>query len=223
MRTSSCRLTPALRVLDFGAGQMDYVKRLRGQGVNILGVEFYLRAGRLLNVPQVHKDIDAICRSLQREGRFDMVVCNSVLNSVDSLQAESDVLTCLAALCKPGGTIVFSGRSRWHVQHKETHNTINTDPDTRYVHFLDEDGFSAMYANGVWRYQKFHDVPEIARLTEYHLGTAYTIYDDDGRPTGHPIKSSGWGVLGCGGRDADGRTLLLARHLQSDRHEQPRL
>ena len=60
------RLRPGLRVLDFGAGQMDYVKRLRSQGVNIVGVEFYLRAGRLLNVPQVQKDIDAVCKSLER-------------------------------------------------------------------------------------------------------------------------------------------------------------
>jgi hypothetical protein len=29
------RLAPGMRILDFGVGQMDYVKRLRGQGVNI--------------------------------------------------------------------------------------------------------------------------------------------------------------------------------------------
>jgi len=188
-------LRPGLRVLDFGAGQMDYVKRLRGQGVDIIGIEFYLRAGRHLNTPQVHRDIDALCQSLAQKGLFDLVVCDSVLNSVDSLQAESDVLTCLAALCRTGGTVVFSGRSRWHVQHKETSHTINTDPDTRYVHFIDQDGFSGMYASGVWRYQKFHDLPEIARLTESHIGREYAVYDSEGRQVQDIVKTAGWGVV----------------------------
>src|SRR2546428_12201254 len=69
-------LRPGIRVLDLGAGQMDYMKRLRGEGVAIMGIEFYLRAGHYLNTPQVHRDIDALCQELRQRGRFDLVICD---------------------------------------------------------------------------------------------------------------------------------------------------
>lgn len=188
------RLTPHMRVLDFGAGQMDYVRRLRGQGVDIRGVEFYLRAGRLLNVPQVQRDIDALCRDLAARGRFDVVVCDSVLNSVDSLQAEADVLTCLAALCRPNGAVIFSGRSADAADFEETQTTKSTTL-TRKVNFLDADGFSAMYANGVWRYQKFHRLPDIERLAHRHFGPRFQVFDSEGRQAKAPLRENGWAVL----------------------------
>jgi ParB family chromosome partitioning protein len=205
------RLDPAhpdhrrgLRLLDFGAGQMDYVRRLQDRahrlGVEALGLEFYRRRGRRLDVPQVHRDITAVCRALAERGRFDLLVCDSVLNSVDSARAEADVLTCLAALCRPGGTVVFSGRSRDSILAKEERQTTNTDPDTRYVHFLDAHGFSAMYANGVWRYQLFHDLAGVRRLAEEHFGGDYAVFTDEGRPAEGPLRGSGWGVVAVNGR-----------------------
>ena len=110
------RLEPGMRVLDFGAGQMDYVKRLQKVGVDILGIEFYLRKGRHLDTQGMQRDVDRLLRSLERGGRFDMVICDSVLNSVDSMEAERDVLTCLGALCRDGGTVIFSGRSRDQIE-----------------------------------------------------------------------------------------------------------
>lgn len=184
------------RVLDFGAGQMDYARTLRRAGVDILPLEFYLRLGQHLNVPQVHRDIDVLCDELAKKGRFDLVVCDSVLNSVDSVEAETDVLTCLAALCRQGGMVIFSGRSRDSVEMKEVRQTINTDPDTRYVHFLDENGLSAMYSHGVWRFQKFHTLSEVRTLTERHFGHRYGVWDSEGTAvTRPPIRVSGWGVV----------------------------
>ena len=105
------RAQPGARVLDFGAGQMDYVKRLRAEGRDIIGLEFYLR-GRHggLDEKQIQADITRVCHELETRGRFDLVICDSVLNSVDSIQAERDVLLTLNALCRPGGLVLFSGR-----------------------------------------------------------------------------------------------------------------
>ena len=196
------------RVLDFGAGQMDYVKFLRKSGVDgkqavdirkqavdIIGVEFYFRRGLHLDTNAAQADITALCYDLSTKGRFDIVICDSVLNSVDSVQAEADVLTCLSALCKPGGLVIFSGRSRDAVERKETQQTTNTDPDTRYVHFFDENGLTAMFSNGVWRYQKFHTLPEIERLTRTHFGDRFRIVDSDNQPAKSPLRASGWGVV----------------------------
>ena len=207
-------LAPGMRVLDFGAGQMDYVRRLQAtrhrHGADVIGVEFYYRTGRRLDVAQVQRDISALCRALETRGRFDLVVCDSVLNSVDSLQAEADVLTCLAALCRPGGTVVFSGRSREAVQYKEERQTTNTDPDTRYVHFLDADGFSAMYANGVWRYQKFHDLPGVSALARDHFGDDFRVFTSEGTPAKAPLRDSGWGVVARNRRDRPAEDCLPA-------------
>jgi ParB family chromosome partitioning protein len=189
------RLKKGLRILDFGAGQMDYVKKLKAQGADIHGVEFYVRKGRLLDTPRAHRDIDALCKDLERRGLFDMVVCDSVLNSVDTLQAESDVLTCLNALCKSGGMVVFSGRTREKMEYREATHTTNTDAVTRYVNFFDEHGFSAMYANGVWRYQKFHTLPEIHQLARSYFGREYRVYTDEGSPAQSLVNCSGWGVV----------------------------
>lgn len=189
------RLRKGLRVLDFGAGQMDYVKRLKGQGVDIHGVEFYVRKGRLLDIPRAHRDIDTLCRDLERRGLYDMVVCDSVLNSVDSLEAEGDVLTCLNAFCKLGGTVIFSGRTREKVEYREVSHTTKTDVATRCVNFFDENGFSAMYANGVWRYQKFHTLPEIHQLARSYFGREYRVYTDEGQAAQSLVNATGWGVV----------------------------
>ena len=187
---------------------MDYVKRLRKVGglgrdkfgerypaVDIVGVEFFLRQGLHLHAAQAQNDVTALCHDLETKGRFDIVICDSVLNSVDSVQAEADVLTCLAAFAKPGGLVIFSGRSRDSVEQKEAQATTNTDPDTRYVHFLDENGLTAMYSNGVWRYQKFHRLPEIETLTRRHFGDRFRVVDSDDRPAKSPLRASGWGVV----------------------------
>ena len=91
--------------------------------------------------------------------------------------------------------MIFSGRSRDSVEQKEAQATTNTDPDTRYVHFLDENGLTAMFSNGVWRYQKFHRLPEIETLTRRHFGDRFRVVDSDDRPAKSPLRASGWGVV----------------------------
>lgn len=143
----------------------------------------------------IQKPDAGLKRELSAKGRFDIVICDSVLNSVDSVQAEADVLTTLSALCKPGGLIIFSGRSRDSIERKEMRQTTNTDPDTRYVHFLDENGLTAMFSQGAWRYQKFHTLLEIEALTRRHFGDRFRVTDSDGRVAKSPLTASGWGVV----------------------------
>ncbi len=102
-----------------------------------------------------------------RAGRpSDAVICDSVLNSVDSLQAERDVVNACSALCKPGGTLFFSGRRVEEFEQQKSFTKITNKVRRRYVEFLDRDGFSGTYKNGVWQFQKYHSKEQALALAE---------------------------------------------------------
>ena len=77
------------RFLDFGAGKCAYAKKYGG-----IPLEFYPNNGYGINVDSGNKMIDGVIFEIVKHGVFDFVVCDSVLNSVDSLQAERAVLDC---------------------------------------------------------------------------------------------------------------------------------
>lgn len=182
------RLTRGMRLLDFGAGQMDYVRHLRRRRFDAIGVEFYRRkpGTMALDLPAVHRDIDRLCSSLRTGGLFDVVVCDSVLNSVDSAGAERDVLTTINALCRPGGTIVFSGRRRAFIEKIEHRLRRCRTSLTRFVYFVDADGVTAMYQRGVWLFQKFHTDARVHELAAEVVGPGCAVR----------TLQSGWGVAG---------------------------
>ena len=190
------RLKKTDRILDFGAGQMDYVKKLRAEGYDIHGLEFYLRTPRSndLDVSRVHRHIDQLCQILKTKGRFDVVICDSVVNSVTSVEAETAVLTTVNAMCRPGGLIVFSGRSRSYTDRLTKQRKANTG-NTRDVWFLDSNGITAMYQRGIWLYQKFHTLADVRALAQRYIGPEFEVIDHDG-PLKSEIKASSWAVVG---------------------------
>ena len=181
------RLRKDIRILDFGAGQKDYVRVLSGEGYNIMGVEFYHRkdGSMELDMQEIHGDITALCESITRDGLFDMVICDSVINSVDSKQSEADVMGSLNSLCKLGGQIIFSGRS-WEFTHKTENNLKTCASMKKHVYFLDDDGFSAMFQRGVWLYQKFHTKQQAHDLGTKYIGPTFEWSN----------KGSGWAIIG---------------------------
>jgi ParB family chromosome partitioning protein len=194
-RTYETRVIPMLkrsmRVLDFGAGQMDYVRLLRRRRYRIQGVEFYLRKpGEMnLDLPAIHRHIDALCDSLRRGGLFDLVVCDSVLNSVDSERAQADVLATVNAFCRPGGTIIFSGRCREFMESTENNLGHCGAAIRKGVSFIDDRGFSAMYQRGVWLFQQFHRRAQAEQLGRRFIGA----------DAQYLRTSSSWSVAGSKG------------------------
>ncbi|MFL6948238.1 MAG: ParB N-terminal domain-containing protein [Xanthobacteraceae bacterium] len=158
---------PSARVLDFGSGQGDYAAALRRRGFNVHDVELFRRAGGKMALDRgaVHRMIDRLCEDLATHGPYDAVVCDCVLNSVDCLEAERAVAVLLNAFTKPGGPLFVSSRPR------ETRDTVDNrtimaeaDSSRRGVEFIDANGFSALYRQGHWFYQKFHDRPGFEAL-----------------------------------------------------------
>ena len=160
----------SVRILDFGSGQGDYAKQLRSQGFDIVDVEFFRRERKrqVIDIKAVHRMIDILLDSISKNGMFDIVVSDFVLNSVDSCKAEESVVTLLNYFCKTDGLIFISGRSIREVQYS-LNSTVRANR-RRGIEFLDDNGFSGFYRKGEWFYQKFHTKEQLIKLAvETHL------------------------------------------------------
>ncbi|MBB4287650.1 ParB N-terminal domain-containing protein [Roseospira goensis] len=170
------QLGPGERLIDFGAGQADYVRRLQGCGHPVVWVEFFPLDGTRLDRPTAHAWCRDALAAWAARGPFDVVVCDSVLNSVDSVAAERDVMVTLNALCRVGGRVHVSGRTRERL-HAMERTTKQANPK-QYLHAgaVDADGFVALYrgdleaAPTAWTFQKFHAASEARGLIETFIG-----------------------------------------------------
>lgn len=142
-------------ILDFGCGKGAYVGVLRSKGYEALGLEFFNQNGRSIDAAAGNRMIDAIVRHLRERGLFGLVVCDSVVNSVDSPEAENAVLTCLNAFSATGRAFV-SGRSLENIRCNMRIRRCCKKRGSVTVGFLDEDGFTAKYRGGSWYFQHFH-------------------------------------------------------------------
>jgi ParB family transcriptional regulator, chromosome partitioning protein len=150
------------RILDFGCGQGDYVRTLKKLDFDIHGVEFFRRKGGKLDISASQKMIDGLILGIKHFGLFDVVVCDFVINSVDSPQAENDVLACVNAFLKPGGTAFFSGRTMDLTA--TAHESTLDSTRRRKVQFLDDHNMSALYRADNWFFQKFHTDEQVHEL-----------------------------------------------------------
>ena len=177
-------------ILDFGAGQRDYAKMLQGKGYNIHTIEFFLRKqGKdIIWMEEIRNDFARIITQLTFKGQYDVVVCDSVLNSVDSLEAQKSVLISLSALCKKGGQIFWSGIP---IKFKEMHiDRKNTFDNKESSAFLDEYGFTGNFRYGEWYFQKYHTRMEAEELNKKYISDRYQLLDRGEPATGEFHGSS---------------------------------
>lgn len=172
-------ITKEMRCLDFGAGQKDYATMLAKKGYKIDAIEFFHRKDHadVIDVAEIRKDCEQMCNTLREHGLYDVVICDSVLNSVDSVEAERAVLTTISALCKPHGVVFWSGIP---LKYAQTRNELDasTEGNHMYVKFFDENNLTANLRNGVWFFQKYHTMADAKRLTADNIGTLTGLYDD---------------------------------------------
>ncbi len=148
-------------ILDFGCGKAAYINML-SKRYDAIGLEFYNNNKKGILVSKGNKMIDDLCDKISINPQFDVVVCDSVLNSVDSVEAENSVMACLNLFCKE--KLFISGRNMERI--KYAMNAKNSKGKTNYLYFIDNDGFTANYREGQWFFQKFHDEEQIRELIE---------------------------------------------------------
>ena len=168
-----------VRVLDFGCGQGDYVDQLTHLGHKMTGVEFFFRVNQDIDTASVHRMIARFCGGLSEHGLYDMTICDSVLNSVVSLEAQSDVLTCLSAFTKRGGPVFVS--SRRHEQIAAAYKSEQYSSSSRTHHFFtDQNGFTANMKAGAWFFQKYHKRDELVALVQKYVGPVTKVMQNYG-------------------------------------------
>jgi ParB family transcriptional regulator, chromosome partitioning protein len=186
-------ITKQMSILDFGAGQKDYAKMLNANGYNIHAIEFFHRKpGKdSIWVDQIRRDFKQIENHLKTKGQYDVVICDSVLNSVNSKEDEKAVLICLSALCKQGGTIFYSGIP---LKFKTNTSDRKNSSDHRGTGlFVDKNGFTGTFRYGEWYFQKYHTLEDIQLLNNLYIGIKYKIFDG-GQPIGKELQKSSFQV-----------------------------
>ncbi len=196
------RENPKARGLDFGSGWGAYAKRLRGQGYEILDVELFRRAaGRnAIDVGAVHRMIDRMEAAVRAHGRFDFIVLDSVLNSIDCAEAEQAVMRTINALARPGAVLFFSGRKRERLDSVARFTKVGGSQRT--VEFPDADGMTALYRAGHWFFQKFHTAEQVAALAaDYGLAIQRHV---------RTASSTSWQVMATKDRDVPLQEAIAA-------------
>lgn len=156
------------RMIDFGAGKFVYVDYLRSKGYKIFGYEPYFKKNNHeIFLAKVINDIDIIRRDIILNKLYDVVILDSVINSITSLDYEKFVLTTCNALMKPNGIIYIGTRSFESVEDRE--KALIATVKGRILEFLDKDNFSATFRQGNWTLQRFHSVASLKCLLEKYF------------------------------------------------------
>ncbi len=161
-------------IIDFGAGKFVYVNYLKSKGYNILGYEPYFKKNNhQILISKVIKDIDNIRRNVILNKLFDIVILDSVINSITSLDYENYVMTTCNALMKSNGTFYMATRSMEKID--ERTRATKTTMKSRIIEFLDKNNFSATFRQGNWTLQRFHTVESLKSLVEKYFNDVKVI------------------------------------------------
>lgn len=150
-------------ILDFGCGKGAYINSLK-KSYRAIGVEFYNNNRSSINVSKGNRQIDDLISYLREKKTFDVVICDSVLNSVDSVEAENSVIACLNLFSIE--KLFISGRPLDSVISK-LRMLKDASSDKRYVEYLDNNNFTGNYRAGNWYFQHFHSKEGAEKLLEY--------------------------------------------------------
>ena len=153
------------RILDFGAGKCAYANLLREKGYNIFAYEpNFQNKKNNIDIKTVVSQIKEIEKDVAENGLYDVVVLDSVFNSVVNNEVEKYVATVCNAFLKPSGTFIAGTRNLEVVESKARFTKNNVK--TRCIEFLDKNNFSATFRGGVWTMQHFHTLDTLKSLLD---------------------------------------------------------
>lgn len=205
---------PEARVLDFGSGAGEMAALKRKRGYRVTDFEPFRRVGKTftIDVRAVKRLANKLAREVEENGLFDAVLCDSVMNSVESTVAQKAVLACLNAFCKVGGFICLSGRDRH--RYDEVHNS--SKPTTyrdsaRHVEFMTDEGETAINRQGEWFFQRYHYAEQVEEMGRFiHLDPDTMLVDMA------PPNARGWQLSGTKKKHFDWEELQPVLEFEFD-------
>ncbi|MFE5089430.1 ParB N-terminal domain-containing protein [Streptomyces sp. NPDC056638] len=174
------------RIVDFGAGEAAYIQMLKGQGFDAHWYEPHVKAKGKQNALDVAATVAHI-RDLQKDvranGQYDIVVLDSVINSITSLEFEEHVLITCNTLCADDGIFYTGTRHEKSITKRNSGKKYRNNRYRRALEFVDENGFSATFRSGVWTMQRFHTSESLTALLRRYFGTVKLGVDTGGSLT----------------------------------------
>lgn len=141
-------------ILDFGCGKAMCIEKVRNLGYKkTVGLEFFNHNRVGISIEKGHDLINNFFDSVRKNGKFDVTICDAVVNSVNTQFAEDAVFTVLNLCTKMGGRVFVSGRRKEDVIAEMNAKKSSTGSVVR--NFFDENGLTAFLQQGQWFYQKF--------------------------------------------------------------------
>lgn len=163
------KMTKDTRLLDFGSGESIHALRLRDEGFKAFMYEPYFRfkGSGQFDIKQIVNWIKEIYFDVKDNGLYDIVILDSVINSVSDSDFEHCVMTVCNSLLRGDGEFVTQTRCTKMIEnHKNLKQARSSN--RRLIEFTNKDGFSATFRQGVWTLQKFHSKDTLsALLTKY--------------------------------------------------------
>ncbi|MDE6137956.1 MAG: methyltransferase domain-containing protein [Candidatus Gastranaerophilales bacterium] len=145
-------LNKNMRVLDFGAGKCSYPNKLRKEGYNIFMYEPFYRKEKsnAFDINQIVSFLEEIQRDISKNGLYDIVILDSVLNSITNLEMQHNVLLVCNSLLKDNGTLILGTRSLG-----KTIATMKSKQATnrkRDIEFLDDNQLTLIHLSDTKRH-----------------------------------------------------------------------
>lgn len=162
------------RLVDFGAGECYHVKQLESQGYKVKYYEPFTRKNcstNALNISETVRMIESVEKDIEKNGLFDVVVSDSVINSITSNDFQDYVLTTCNALLAKNGKFFTSTR-----QIGSANGSYQSDTsERRNIEFLDNNNFSLTYRQNTFTLQKFHSEQSLEKLLKLYFRNVQVI------------------------------------------------
>lgn len=173
------RINKDIRILDFGAGKCAYVNLLRSQGYKVFAYEpNFQNRNNNIDIKAVVGMLADIEKDVEENGLFDMVVLDSVFNSVVSEEVENYVAAVCRGFLKEKGVFMTATRNLGAIESK--YKLSKTRGIKRELEFLDKKNFSATFRSGVWTMQHFHTKETLETLMLKYYDTVNTYGESTG-------------------------------------------
>lgn len=155
------------RILDFGAGQCFYINRFKKEGFMAHCYEPFFNGNnsKKINIGKVKEMISDLEKDVKQNGLYDVVILDSVINSVINDEFENNVLISCNSLLKEDGIFYISTRCSDEINKSYKQTTCHR----KQIEFLDDDNYSISFRKGVFTVQKFHSESSLRELLEKYF------------------------------------------------------